>query len=947
MAACEECSLLPPSLAGLEDSGMSDIDDKVRCVQAVELGAFSDAEPRSCASSPLDPYISRRRVTGMESILSGSEEDIHLQSINVFFERLKSGGRCNDGQQASNGVLTETVPNESTELTSFTSSPVGTVGPDQGGECVATKAAGSTFKGLKPGRPEAELKEPRGPSHPEEELAETPLNTIGQEQFALSEASGSASRNHPDRKWEKDSNASLTDCSKRESGESSPSASVRRKRTRKRRLELAERQGGSDDEQQAGRGWPGVHMAEENRLFVLKRPQRHARSSESSSLDGLQLNMSAREMKVNGLPDPKGANQNPESLVRQGGLAQDTAEESGIPLNPDVAPVLVHSSRLATPSHAGGLLHTDQKMIHIFCCENEQQQQRSSQADNRYAADAGAGNSGVQCHCTATDQCGPSLSQSPPSLSRAHPPNTSSRHTPASGWSHGFNSPPPQLPMSDENIPVPPAEHPVLLPPPDLEGVSGRSSAASLPTPGLSCLSAASCCALSTESGMSLSNGTSTDRSYSSCLSLSQNDSRCSEENASPTRADEEEGLVPEAHDVAPSPEAGEPGQVPDSTHSVFAMSSFWSEMEKLTINDILGLRQMEQTASQSPPLPPRDRVKPAEFAMTDSGLHGDELDPESSVPVPSEGAPLPACPGADPLVLTGGEGLDSTSGQTSFRRMCKTVSVQNLRALDSDRQKDQALPSLEEEVLRFLNGPVATKEHASPSSSPGGLFQAIFGKRSRPQCSAGSTPPFHTDGHSLPETYDQFMSDWNMEDIFQHTDGATDGPRSAGRAPWFPEAYENLLAPSSSEESAAESDEDSSNAARVLDRLRRTSDASDLSTDIYDHFFTDCDFEQSFFWKSSFSFGNLLPTGSAETHGSCSFGPQSLSGFQVTVNAVDALGKQGYALSALYPAEGHMLPQPPFTGEDLQVDLPSPSESTSEKTVHRSHSLLTPVLAS
>lgn len=989
VAECDECNLLPPSLAGLDDSGMSDIDDKVRFVQEVELGAaFSEVDPPACSSSPADRYISKHGVPGMESILSGSEEDIHLQSINVFFEKLKSaseaekladpnqtraptqrevegeGGRHGDGQQANGAAPTGNLP---------------TVRTDEDGECVSTNPAGSTsvLKSLEPVQPEAELKQSLTTSDAEVWVADlpTPLNIVEQEQFPPSNGFSNTFRR------KKDSNASLsdwTDPSKTESRESSPSSSVRRRRTKKRRLELAERQGlvrpsDSEDEQRARRGWFGMRVAEENPLHALKIPQRPAASPDYSSISRLPTNMSAREPKVNNLSDPNGANQYSESIFSQARtsgarLTENSAgnDQPVISLNPTVLSVLTHSGPLATRVHPRGHLHIDEEMIHIFCCENEQQ--CSSRAGKRSAADPlldeEAGNSGAQCPHTLADQCGSRLNRSPPSLSRPDSPSTKTKHTQRTKPAlEDLNllpdeQCPPALPsVSDENIPVPPAELPALVPSSDLEVVSGRSTVAERPeTPAsappalqisehLSDLTAvSSCCTLYTESGMSLSNGNVTDLSYSSCLSISQNDSRCSEEKTPPTKREEEEGLAPEADNAAPSPEAEEkPEQVPDSTRSVFAMSSFWSEMEKLTINDILGLRQMEQTASQSALPPPQGGEKPAEFALTDSGLYRDELNPEqTSVPVPSEEDPLPASQSTDMLVITGGKGLASRSGQTPFRRICKTASVQNLCTLESVRRKDQPLPSLDEEDLekvgRFPDGAVSDKEEHSYSISVGGIFQYIFGNQRHPQGSTGATSPVHTGGHSLPETYDQFMSDCTMEGIFQPfvaaQGGAKDGSRSASRTPQFPEAYENFFAPSSSDESGAESDEDASGAVRVVGRLRRTSNVSEHSTDIYDNFFTDCDFEQSFFWKNTFSLRNLLFAGSTERQQtvSGSFAPQRPSGLQIAVDPLDALQNQECVFSDLYPAEDNrwdLLPQHPFTHEDLQVAVPSPSEST------------------
>ncbi|XP_074501123.1 nucleolar complex protein 2 homolog isoform X3 [Sebastes fasciatus] len=145
-AECEECNLLPPSLAGVDDSGMSDIDDMgsilaARVQKVNPTAGFSEADrpidgPPDCEGSPVEHYLSKHAVGGMESVLSGSEEDIHLQSVNIFFEKLKNlteaerpaepsqardgkkrgreaiweNERCGDGQQASSTSLPKNIP---------------------------------------------------------------------------------------------------------------------------------------------------------------------------------------------------------------------------------------------------------------------------------------------------------------------------------------------------------------------------------------------------------------------------------------------------------------------------------------------------------------------------------------------------------------------------------------------------------------------------------------------------------------------------------------------------------------------------------------------------------------------------------------------------------------------------------------------------------------------
>ncbi|KAI4881252.1 hypothetical protein NFI96_003461 [Prochilodus magdalenae] len=98
---CEECNMLPPVLAGMEDSGMSDMDEIASC------RARRDAESRvpepelqssspDHAESPVDLYLSRYGMSSPVHIVSGSEDDLHMESVNMFFEKLKSVSTSED-----------------------------------------------------------------------------------------------------------------------------------------------------------------------------------------------------------------------------------------------------------------------------------------------------------------------------------------------------------------------------------------------------------------------------------------------------------------------------------------------------------------------------------------------------------------------------------------------------------------------------------------------------------------------------------------------------------------------------------------------------------------------------------------------------------------------------------------------------------------------------------
>lgn len=97
---CEECDLLPPVLAGLDDSGMSDIDD-LNCHlshrtprQGRDAAGHPDRdltdELPDCEGSPVEMYLDRYGLCSPDYVLSGSEDDFHIESVNRFFEQLRN-----------------------------------------------------------------------------------------------------------------------------------------------------------------------------------------------------------------------------------------------------------------------------------------------------------------------------------------------------------------------------------------------------------------------------------------------------------------------------------------------------------------------------------------------------------------------------------------------------------------------------------------------------------------------------------------------------------------------------------------------------------------------------------------------------------------------------------------------------------------------------------------
>lgn len=454
-------------------------------------------------------------------------------------------------------------------------------------------------------------------------------------------------------------------------------------------------------------------------------------------------------------------------------------------------------------------------------------------------------------------------------------------------------------------------------------------------------------CLLGTESMRSLSTENLSYVSESSCISVNQNDGENGEksavilekqeegdgtsgpksQSASSDRTGSKCDLAVETEDAVTTSEAEcEPEKASDSKHSVFAMSSFWNDMEKLTINDILGLRTISQV-SQHRSLPPLQESEEADkFSMMDSSYftQPDESKPEQTSKVmpsdpksvgsssgsvtavnsPSLGSvvwerePVPVSLGND--IYTENMMLTSVcdisrpalpgNAQTCLRKICKNVSVHNLHALEavSCTWKGQTLQTVNEGELEkaeyFIDGhmPEPDKDVDCLASSSTGsyrislsdIFQYLFGgKQSNPTQSATTNiTTCYADGNSVPETYDHFFSEFDTESFFYPLITAEDQAKDE-LVPIFScsrSVNRSLQFPeaydyffTSSSSDESSDEEDIRGPVRVVNRFSRTSSASKISTDIYDNFFTDSDLKQNFFWKKTFSLRNISLTGS------------------------------------------------------------------------------------
>ncbi|XP_051517264.1 PGC-1 and ERR-induced regulator in muscle protein 1 [Myxocyprinus asiaticus] len=280
------------------------------------------------------------------------------------------------------------------------------------------------------------------------------------------------------------------------------------------------------------------------------------------------------------------------------------------------------------------------------------------------------------------------------------------------------------------------------------------------------------------------------------------------------TEAKDPESVVLDAADQIPCP--------------VYAISSFWNEMEKLTINDILRLRLIGNAQYPSVLTQPEDGSIVDTTDAADSGyftqpddpkqdrLSGDmsfisDLDEDiaqlqtqlslkqvdescqfpSSCSVTWENDPDPVVMGED-IVLPGSktvlpEPLFTVNAQQCFRKMCKNVSVQNLQALEAQpirrMQRNASLHSIHSEVEDNLMDPFYHVDTSLPMSqsddeemeSSGVTFSEIiqyfFGADEPEHCAsrADNIAASYLDGTgtSVAEMYDHFFSEFDAENFY------------------------------------------------------------------------------------------------------------------------------------------------------------------------------------
>lgn len=424
-----------------------------------------------------------------------------------------------------------------------------------------------------------------------------------------------------------------------------------------------------------------------------------------------------------------------------------------------------------------------------------------------------------------------------------------------------------------------------------------------------------------------------------------------------------------------------------DPNHQVFAMSSFWKDMEKLTINDILGLRK--DTEAQSSFLPPlQETDDPDYFTLSDSGCctQADErkdctelpstipvnpADIESNIAITNDSSLQRSILWESERVQVNlsdsmfkgtvsdiSEPIKTPSGHKGLRKISKNISVQNLRVFGSNTFKykynNQAtIKTLEEDNCNksgYLPEDTVLKNDAPSLAenfkiSISDIYNYFLGEKQSDtshQTATDNIAETFTGGDSVPENYDHFFSEFDTDTFFY-----TDEPksemvpifscsRSSNRKIELEDAYDYVFF-SSSDNSPAESDEEDFQECapiRVVTRFTRKPSSNDIVTDAYEHFYTDHDLKQDFF-KTTFSFrnsnlnGNNLPKN--EPTNALAIRPLKREGsFRIKAMPITVLGNEDLVFSdrLLQNFDNQIITklQQPLIYKSLQTAVTNPS---------------------
>ncbi|XP_019718706.1 uncharacterized protein perm1a [Hippocampus comes] len=868
---CEECDLHPPSLATADDSGLSDCDhtkstlaesaQEVYLTRRYSLDAISN-----CKDLVVETQLGEQAAGEMESILSGSEEDIHLQSVNMFFERManqanvgkskgskQEDGLCSNGMEPSSKLPAgdETIVLEENDLDKM-----------------------NTFKKAQPSSYtlhdlpacSAPLKNDRS-THTESFISIQTETKTNETNPHKSDDSFNLHNSQRGRVSTKEAH-----------GPPSSAMATMKRRRRKKRCHGIEstqsRHERSNDEEQS--------------LFRFYRDLKPLYSNEPQKTDALVTTMvpcggtchresrfSCRDSERNDELMCLQCFHHPDcedqfNLEVRRLKVQATSEGADWDDGDDMDGVQGDTLSAAKSVHAAEALHSGRDKGTGCQRQAETQQQLEMEADN---LDQNSHEFMFTSHAqkstfpnTELQKCEITVSSVDETVSEVTCAELTANFTELSAHKRHLSERPSSLALTE-------AEYHAGNPKCDDEDREISSFVGPFSdnknrgtNPELS---------LFEDTGPVLSNV----NIAGSCSSPSPDPdpvNRCG--SIITTHKEEAHGtgqtndFKAEDDDVIST--SRDPEYVPDSKHPVFVMSSFWSEMEKLTINDIMGLRKTNKETDESNPSLSSQSVESKPLPAgedTDGDFDAVPSNPDSTSPKcvllwesepvdiiteKAEEAPFSGSPrhGSPPKGL---------------RRISKNASVHNLRALDSlepcsKAKKAHILQTLEELEVKEVKKHSLASTHCR-SFSLYDVFQFLLGGKQQihSQSAKDDIVNFNTDGKSVPETYDHFFAEFGIENFFypfvtEEKHSKTRSVISGQTKMHLPEAYDYFFASSSSDDSVGEEEEESGSPMRVVSRLSQNSNTTQTFADDYENFFCDSDTRENFFWTATFSFRNF-----------------------------------------------------------------------------------------
>nr|XP_015823159.2 PGC-1 and ERR-induced regulator in muscle protein 1 [Nothobranchius furzeri] len=1012
-AVCEECDLLPPKLAGVDDSGMSDIDDPFlpqrvqRCDSTLDFS--EQGTPPDCHGSP----TGKQGLCGLDSVLSGSEEDIHMQSINMFFERLKgltdvqpSQGRTRhkretkqeeehwgEGQQTSIRAFPMNCAKLNTGAVGKESpKPVDTfmnlnttvrceaersVSSKPATRCdsapVICKSAEKELFIKKEALKEALVKEitHRSPSHRSTERGV--CSEMTPQSYKLETCKGMDDVHQESQEVLSKKNRMREDHVP--THKLSPSVFLRRKRRKRRPLSVE-----ADGDEKVRESHVSVKNDSKEELQVPRKEE-----CQSLSLNYLRETQKCCKCLYSFSPSTRNftaqdaENEPPGETLHRRSTETSDKPRSETRLSPSEDHLMSAAGNGANeaassqpcckvqPTEPAGrsqkqevkgddLQESDQTTASVFECVKEQNLKHSTSEVKRVSLDlkscAPVVDVGQNDNLSATNSVlaagdGNSvrderaLRQSEAESQQQLENDTNHFHTArlseaaADGITSHLSTRPFLYENSNKNIcSESNVKHSPLgslsnYPSEKTETIKDRLTEAQTSdvlsendkkverTPVALILDLTSQSKHLPENPLDVTpvpphtdkptevpqrlrspvmeHESAQEKQKAQIMAKHDKDDRSAPSN----QTESINNLISEAEETISASKDGHPPE-----NSVFAMSSFWNEMEKLTINDILGLRQICKAAPLGPLPCLQEREKTEVMDVVDSDnlteLKSEQITEEMTDSSSLRGSWESELAGVgrisyfhpEPGVLASVsdtyQPVLNEKAQKCLRKISKTVSVHNLQALDSPafsyRCQKETIQILEEQkseesshLTEKTSANKSTDHFLSSSSTDSYSFsftdiiQYFFGgKQSVSSQSAPDDATTHLSGTSVPETYDDFFSEFDSESFFYPFITAEeqnkDKPvpifscsRSTSRTLQFPDAYEHFFASSSSDDSSVESEEEEASIpVRVVSRFTRKASTAQLCKDSYEDFFTDKDLREDFFSLQSLSFRKI-----------------------------------------------------------------------------------------